>query len=340
MSVRDVFARPLRSLRLSVVDRCNLRCIYCMPQAEYTWLPKRDILTFEEIEALVDVFLDLGVDKLRLTGGEPLVRRDLPILVARLARKDRVADLALTTNGVLLAAAAAALRDAGLHRITVSLDSLRRERYLALAQRDYLDATLAGIDAARRVGFSTIKLDTVVVRGHNDDEIVPLLEYARDHGLEIRFIEYMDVGGATAWSIDQVVRREEILARIEQAFGAIAPLPADGAAPASRFALADGTVFGIIASTTRPFCATCDRSRLTADGLLLGCLYATQGVDLRGPLRAGASRAELRALIGGTWARREDRGAESRLALASRGALFEPADLRDHPHFEMHTRGG
>ncbi len=340
MSVRDVFARPLRSLRLSVVDRCNLRCIYCMPEAEYTWLPKRDILTFEEIDALVDVFLDLGVDKLRLTGGEPLVRRELPVLVRRLARKDRVADLALTTNGVLLADAAAALRDAGLHRITVSLDSLRRERYLALAQRDYLDATLAGIVAARRVGFTKIKLDTVVVRGRNDDEIVPLLTYARDHGLEIRFIEYMDVGGATAWSLEQVVRREEILARIEEAFGAVVPLPPDGTAPASRFALADGTVFGVIASTTRPFCATCDRSRLTADGLLLGCLYATRGVDLRGPLRAGASPDELRALIRGTWARRDDRGAESRLAVARRGALFDPAELRAHPHFEMHTRGG
>jgi len=340
MSIADRSGRPLRNLRISVVDRCNLRCAYCMPEAEYTWLPKADILTFEEIDRLVDVFIDLGVDKVRLTGGEPLVRRDLPVLVAMLARKPGLRDLALTTNGVLLAEHADSLRAAGLHRVTVSLDTLRPARFARLAQRDLLGETLAGIDAAVAAGFSEFKIDTVLIRGTNDDEIVELLAYAGSVGAELRFIEYMDVGGATNWSMDQVVARGEILAAIEAVHGPPQPLAGRGAAPAERFRLADGTTFGIIASTTQPFCAACDRSRLTADGMWYRCLYASAGTDLRAPLRAGMLADGLAALIASGWRARADRGAEERLLLRERAALFRAEDLRGHPHLEMHTRGG
>lgn len=340
MTVADRFGRPLRSLRLSVVDRCNLRCAYCMPEADYTWLPKRDILRFEEIDRLVDVFARLGVDRIRITGGEPLVRRDLPTLVAMLARKPAIADLALTTNGVLLAEHARALRDAGLRRLTVSLDTLRHERFRAIAQRDLLDATLAGIDAAVAAGFAGLKLDTVLLRGVNDDEIADLLAFAAGIGAEIRFIEYMDVGGATRWSPEKVVSRADILAAVAAARGPAVPLPGRGAAPAERFRLGDGSTFGIIASTTQPFCAACDRSRLTADGMWYRCLYAREGTDLRGPLRAGEDDDALAARISGGWRARSDRGAEERLTLATRTALLAADELRTRPHLEMHTRGG
>lgn len=340
MSIADRFGRPLRNLRLSVVDRCNLRCTYCMPEADYTWLPKHDILSFEEIDRVVDVFLALGVDKLRLTGGEPLVRRDLSVLVAMLAHKPGLQDLALTTNGVLLAEYARSLRDAGLHRITVSLDTLRRDRFIRLAQRDLLAETLAGIAAAAEAGFTVLKLDTVVLRGVNDDEIVDLLRFAQHQGAEVRFIEYMDVGGATRWNPAAVVSRAEILAAVTAARGPVEPLPGRGAAPAERFRLADGSTFGIIASTTQPFCAACDRSRLTADGMWYHCLYAQAGTDLRAPLRAGASSAEIADMIAGGWRARADRGAEERARLDARSALLGAEELRGRPHLEMHTRGG
>jgi cyclic pyranopterin phosphate synthase len=341
-ALADSFARPLRNLRLSVTDRCNLRCAYCMPEEEYVWLEREHLLTFEELSRLVDVFVSLGVRKVRLTGGEPLLRRDLDALVAQLARKSAVEDLALTTNGVLLAEQADALRRAGLHRVTVSLDTLDPKRFEQLTRRPGLDRVLAGVEAARRAGFRSLKLDTVVVRGTNDDEVVPLLRFAKSVGAEIRFIEYMDVGGATRWTREQVVPREELLAAVELAFGRATPVAdaADGSAPAERFRLADGTTFGVIASTTAPFCARCDRARLTADGLWLTCLYATRGLDLRGPLRAGASDDELRDRIAPAWRARVDRGAEERLALRDRGVFAAPTRLHDDPHLEMHTRGG
>lgn len=342
MALRDRFDRPLRNLRLSVTDRCNLRCQYCMPEEHYVWLPRRDLLRFEEISTLADLFLDLGVDKIRLTGGEPLLRRDLPALVRLLAGKPGLRDLAITTNGVLLADQADALRAAGLHRITVSLDTLDPARFTALTRFRELDRVRAGIAAASRA-FGRLKLDTVVIRGVNDDEIAPLLEYAKTVGGEIRFVEYMDVGGATRWSPDAVVSRSEILEQLGRRYGRIAPLPRQGddaAAPADRFQLPDGTVFGVIASTTAPFCATCDRSRLTADGLWFRCLYATQGIDLRGPLRAGGTLDGLKALLTGGWEARTDRGAEARLALREREPLLPRASLTQDPHLEMHTRGG
>jgi len=338
--ILDRFQRPLRSLRVSVTDRCNLRCQYCMPEPDYAWLPRESILDFEEIAELVDAFTALGVDRVRLTGGEPLLRRDLTRLVALLAARPAIRDLALTTNGVLLAAQARPLRDAGLHRITVSLDTLQRDRFQALARFDELPAVLAGIDAAAAAGFGSIKIDTVVMRGRNDDELPALVEFGRGIGAEVRFIEYMDVGGATRWSRDAVVSRRDMLALLTSAYGEIAPVPGRDSAPAERFRLADGTTFGIIASTTEPFCAACDRSRLTADGLWLLCLYARGGLDLRRPLREGATREELAQLISTVWSMRADRGAEERLESPARDALIPVAALKRDAHLEMHTRGG
>jgi cyclic pyranopterin phosphate synthase len=338
--VTDTFSRPLSNLRLSVTDKCNLRCQYCMPERDYVWLPRKDILDFEEVSVLVDVFADLGVDKVRLTGGEPLVRRDLPELVRLIAGKSAIRDLALTTNGVLLADQAPALRAAGLHRVTVSLDTLERERFQKLTRFDEHARVLAGIEAARQEGFAAVKIDSVVMRGVNDDELGPLIDRAKAWGAEIRFIEYMDVGGATRWSRDRVVARQEMLRSIAASHGEIEPIVERSSAPAERFRLKDGTTFGIIASTTAPFCSSCDRSRLTADGLWYLCLYATRGLDLRKPLRDGATGEELRDLIASGWGGRSDRGAEDRLAVRERSALVPLTELKKDPHLEMHTRGG
>jgi cyclic pyranopterin phosphate synthase len=310
-----------------------------MPEPDYVWLPREDILHFEEIEQLVDLFLDLGVEKVRLTGGEPLLRRDVADLVSRLSARPRIRDLAMTTNGVLLAGAAADLKRAGLHRITVSLDTLDRERFQRLARFDELERVKAGLDAAA-AHFPGFKMDTVIISGTNDDEIIPLLEYAKGLGAELRFIEYMDVGGATHWTKAQVFSRADILERIEGHYGPVTPLGERASAPADRFRLASGQVFGIIASTTAPFCADCDRSRLTADGLWYLCLYAARGIDLRGPLRGGASPESLRELITGVWHARTDRGAEHRLAARERSPLIPITALKRDPHLEMHTRGG
>ncbi len=340
--IHDTRNRPLGSLRVSVTDRCNLRCRYCMPEEEYVWLPRASLLTFEEIARLTRVFTDLGVAKVRLTGGEPLLRHELPTLVRLLRENQGVRDLALTTNGVLLAKHAAALRAAGLARVTVSLDTLRPARMQEFARSAHHADVLAGIAAARAAGFERVKLNTVVVRGFNDDEIVDLIEFGKSHAAEVRFIEYMDVGGATHWTAEQVVSQREILERLASHYGLITPVrdAADSRAPAERFRLPDGTTFGVIASVTAPFCASCDRSRLTADGTWFLCLYAERGVDLREPLRAGASDDDLRALITATWTARADRGAEERLALADRGALYQIDALRADPRREMHTRGG
>jgi cyclic pyranopterin phosphate synthase len=348
--VRDTFARPLGSLRLSVTDRCNLRCSYCMPETDYAWLPRESILSFEELTRLSAVFAGLGASKVRLTGGEPLLRHDLDVLVRSLSAVPGVTDLALTTNGVLLAPVARELRLAGLHRVTVSLDTLRPDRLAAFARSTRHADIIAGIRAARDAGLGPVKINSVIVRGFNDDEIVDLLEFARAEGAELRYIEYMDVGGATRWSMADVVSREEILARIAERFGpAIAADRVDpnarredsaARAPAERHVLPDGTVFGIIASVTAPFCRDCDRSRITADGTWLLCLYADTGIDLREQLRSGASDEELARVISEGWARRRDRGAEIRAASPDRTALYSLTSLRADPRREMHTRGG
>ncbi|MEZ6038579.1 MAG: GTP 3',8-cyclase MoaA [Planctomycetota bacterium] len=336
----DRRGRPLRNLRLSVTDRCNLRCQYCMPEEEYTWLPKADTLTFEETLRLVDVFVGLGVDRVRITGGEPLLRRELPELVRMLSRRDGIRDLAMTTNGVLLAEHAAALREAGLQRVTVSLDTLDPETFRMLARRDDLRRVQEGLRAARAAGFRELKLDTVVIADINEHELPRLVEFARELDAELRFIEYMDVGGATHWRMDRVVSRARMLQRLAAHFGDVHAIPRHDSAPAERFTLPDGTPFGIISSVTQPFCATCDRARLTADGMWFTCLYATTGTDLRAPLRAGADDATLRRLMIERWTARDDRGAELRAGMPDRSALTGREALRRDPHLEMHTRGG
>ena len=248
----------------------------------------------------------------------------------------------------MLADQAEALKRAGLHRVTISLDTLQPGRFLAMTQRDEHHRVLAGLDAAHRAGFTGTKLDAVIVGGVNDDELADLVEFARANRAEMRFIEYMDVGGATQWASEKVVSRDEMLQRLAQRFGTITPVAEESSAPAARFRLKDGTVFGIIASTTAPFCSTCDRSRLTADGLWYRCLYASAGTDLRGPLRSGsreglspaAAAARIAAIIEGTWHERTDRGAELRQAERFRGSFVPLDELRRNPHLEMHTRGG
>jgi cyclic pyranopterin phosphate synthase len=346
--LHDTLGRPLSNLRLSVTDRCNLRCQYCMPEDDYVWLPREDVLHFEEISALVDVFIELGVDRLRLTGGEPLLRRDLSSLVEMLAAKAGLRDIALTTNGVLLADQVEALHAAGLQRVTVSLDTLRRDRFVALTRFDELERVKAGIDAARRAYTSPrkLKIDSVVIKGVNDDELIDLIEYGRSVNAQVRFIEYMDVGGATLWAPGAVVSRADILDRLSRHYGEIVPGGASHAgsarssAPADEYTLPDGTLFGIIASTTEPFCSSCDRSRVTADGMWYLCLYAARGIDLRGALRRGATKDELKSIVTGGWSARDDRGAEERLALGERRAFVPVKALRQDPHLEMHTRGG
>ena len=342
-TIRDTFGRPLKALRISVTDRCNLRCQYCMPEEDYAWLPRETLLTFEEISVLTDIFTQLGIDKVRITGGEPLLRRNLPALIRMLRQISRVKDIALTTNGILLTEQAQSLFAAGLHRVTVSLDTLKPERFKALTRRDTLSQVLEGIDAVAQVGFTGLKLDTVAIHGYNDDELVNLIEYGKRTGAEVRFIEYMDVGGATDWSSDKVLPRAVILKILGQRYGAIEPVLEENSAPAQRFVLSDGTAFGIIASTTTPFCSTCDRSRLTADGMWYLCLYAKTGIDLRQPLRMGASEEALKSRIFSGWQARQDRGAEERKELervSTRGRFIEVERLREDPHLEMHSRGG
>jgi cyclic pyranopterin phosphate synthase len=316
-----------------------MRCRYCMPEQEYVWLPRSSILSFEEIDRLAGIFAGLGVNRLRLTGGEPLLRHDLAALVALLSRRPELEDIALTTNGILLGKYAAELQAAGLGRVTVSLDTLRPERMLEFARSAHHADVLEGIAAARKAGLG-IKLNVVVIRGYNDDELSDLIEFGRSAGAEVRFIEYMDVGGATEWSIAQVVSRREILEALSRCYGRIQPLPKPDAAPAERFTLDDGTVFGIVASTTAPFCRSCDRARLTADGTWLLCLYGENGLDLREALRIGCSDDEIARRIVDAWSARDDRGAELRAGAPERGALYQIELLRADPHREMHTRGG
>jgi cyclic pyranopterin phosphate synthase len=336
----DALGRPLGSLRISVTDRCNLRCRYCMPQESYEWLPRADLLTLEEIARVARVFTSLGVDKVRITGGEPLLRSNLTTLIGLIAADARVSDLAMTTNGVLLAENVEALKASGLQRVTVSLDTLRAERFAELTRRDLHARVLRGIESLAPAGFSGTKLDSVIIRGRNEDELVDLIEFGRSVNAEVRFIEYMDVGGATHWSLDQVVSRAEMLRTLEGHYGWVEPVGETSNAPAERFRLKDGTVFGIIASTTAPFCRTCDRSRLTADGLWYLCLYAPRGQDLRGPLRDGASDEELAEIIQSIWHARRDRGAEVRASVPDRAVLVGIERLKRDPHLEMHTRGG
>jgi cyclic pyranopterin phosphate synthase len=334
---RDALKRPLRDLRISVIDRCNFRCPYCMPEDQYAhdhvFLAKDQRLRFEEIERIARAFVQLGVHKLRLTGGEPLLRRELPVLVHMLAQIPGVDDLALTTNGVLLPKSVQALRDAGLKRLTVSLDSLDPATFRQLSGgRGEVEEVLAGIAAAEQAGFTQIKLNCVVMRDINDAQVLDLLERYRGTGHIVRFIEYMDVGTVNGWQADRVVPSQELIARIEARWPLQALASNYGGEVAQRYAFADGAgEIGFISSVSQPFCGDCSRARLSADGKLYTCLFAQAGFDLREPLRGGASAEELKNLIAARWARREDRYSERRAELRAGG---------NPQHVEMYTIGG
>jgi cyclic pyranopterin phosphate synthase len=290
----DPHGRPHTYLRLSVTDRCNLRCTYCMPPEGITWRERAEILTFEEIERLAAIFVRGGVDKIRLTGGEPTVRRELPALIARLRRLPGLRTLLMTTNGVLLAQQAAELRHAGLDGLNISLDSLRRDRFERVTLRDNLPAVLAGIDAALAAGFATVKLNVVVIQGTNDDELVDFVRFAAGRPLQVRFIEFMPFD-RNGWSAGGLLPYATMRERIESVF-TLEPLAAGPHAVAKDFAIAGGVgTVGFVTSMTEHFCAGCNRLRLTADGRMRNCLFATAETDLRGPLRAGAGDAELAA---------------------------------------------
>ena len=313
----DALHRPLRDLRVSVTDRCNFRCVYCMPKEvfgrDHAFLPREQLLDYEEIERLARVFVAHGVRKIRLTGGEPLVRRHLERLVAMLARIPGL-DLTLTTNGSLLPGKAKALRDAGLDRLTVSLDSLDDDVFRAMNDVDFpVDRVLAGIEAAEAAGFAPIKVNMVVRRGLNEDGVLPMARYFRERGHILRFIEYMDVGHTNGWRLDDVVPAAELVARVD------AELPLEPAEPtyrgevARRYRYRDGGgEIGVIASVTKPFCGDCTRARLSAEGQLFTCLFAVRGHDLRALVRAGATDEELSDAIGRIWTARKDRYSEIR----------------------------
>ena len=333
MALEDTLHRPLRDLRISITDRCNFRCVYCMPKEaygrDYAFLPRRDLLTFEEIARLARVFAGLGVEKIRLTGGEPLIRRDVERLVEMLAAVPGL-DLTLTTNGAVLAQKALALRDAGLGRITVSLDSLDDAVFRAMNDVDFpMQTVLEGIDAAAAVGLP-VKVNVVVKRGVNEDSVLPMARHFREEGHIVRFIEYMDVGSTNGWRLDDVVPAGDIVAAI----GAELPLeplpPRYPGEVAERYRYRDGSgEVGVIASVTRPFCGACTRARLSADGSLYTCLFATTGHDLRALVRDGSSDRDIASSIGGIWRERADRYSELRAAAT-----------RDLPKVEMSYIGG
>jgi len=322
VDVLDTLARPLRDLRISVTDRCNFRCVYCMPKEvfgrDYRFLPRRELLTFEEIERVARVFAGLGVHKLRITGGEPLLRRDLDVLVGQLAALGDL-DLTLTTNGALLAQKARSLADAGLTRITVSLDSLDDEVFRAMNDVDFPVArVLAGIDAAAAAGLP-VKVNVVVKRGLNEGSVVDIARRFRGTGHVVRFIEYMDVGHSNGWRMDDVVPAEEIVRTIGAEFPLEPVEPSYRGEVAQRYRYGDGEgEIGVIASVTQPFCGDCTRARLSADGKLYTCLFAIRGHDLRAVLRSGATDEELDAAIRAIWERRTDRYSELRTEQTSR----------------------
>ncbi|MFL5930389.1 MAG: GTP 3',8-cyclase MoaA [Gaiellaceae bacterium] len=330
----DTLGRPVRDLRISVTDRCNFRCVYCMPKEvfgrDYAFLPRGELLSFEEIERLARVFAAHGVEKIRLTGGEPLVRRDLELLVAMLARIDGL-DLTLTTNGSLLPQKAQALADAGLRRITVSLDSLDDEVFRAMNDVDFpVKRVLAGIEAAAAAGLAPVKVNMVVRRGLNEHSVLPMARYFRETGHILRFVEYMDVGHTNGWRLDDVVPAAELVAAID------AELPLEPVEPAYRGEVArrwryrdGGGEIGLIASVTQPFCGDCTRARVSADGKLYTCLFALRGHDLRAVLRSGASDDELFGVIGEVWRVRDDRYSDLRTAATT-----------DLPKVEMSYIGG
>jgi cyclic pyranopterin phosphate synthase len=298
----DTFGRLHDNLRLSVTDRCNIRCFYCMPEHDVKYVPHPEVLRFEEIERFARIAASLGVRKLRITGGEPLVRRDLHVLVSKLSAIPGVEDLALTTNGVLLAEQAKELYEAGLRRINVHLDTLDRERFIQITRRDDLAKVLAGIDRALELGFGPVKLNAVAVKGLVEPDIVPLARFARERGIEVRYIEFMPLDAQGLWDKNKVLLADDILRILAREIGPLEALPdPDPRAPALEYRFSDGVgKIGFIASVSRPFCLNCNRIRLTADGMLRYCLFAIEETDIKGPMRRGASDAEIAAIIAET----------------------------------------
>ena len=295
----DSFGRAHTNLRISVTDRCNIRCFYCMPETDVHFVPRTEILDFEEIERFARIAAGLGVDKLRVTGGEPLLRRDLPVLIRRLAAIPGIRDLALTTNGVLLEQLAQPLYDAGLRRLNVHIDTLDRERFARITRRDDLPRVLAGLDAAKRAGFSKIKLNAVAVKNLVEPDIVPLARFARENGYEVRYIEFMPLDAQSLWDRSKVLLADTMIETLSREISPLVPVPdPDPRAPATEYRYADGGgAVGFIASVSRPFCLNCNRLRLTADGKLRYCLFAIDEDDIKGPLRSGATDEEIAALI-------------------------------------------
>ncbi|MGN7471346.1 GTP 3',8-cyclase MoaA [Brevibacillus sp. SAFN-007a] len=337
LPVRDTRHRPLRDLRISVTDRCNFRCRYCMPAEifgpDFAFLPQHKLLSFEEIARLTNLFTQLGVRKVRITGGEPLMRKDLPVLIRMLRNIEGVQDIAMTTNGSLLVRHAPALREAGLDRVTVSLDSLDNERFGMMNGRGYpVEGVLAGIRAAAEAGLQ-VKINMVVQRGVNDQDILPMARYFREQGHTLRFIEFMDVGNSNGWKLDQVVPASEIIQMIHREMPLV-PVEANYFGEvASRYRYEGSEQeIGLISSVTQAFCSTCTRARLSAEGKMYNCLFASAGEDLREPLRSGRSDDEIRELIRAIWEKRDERYSEER--------LDHTQGLRKRPKVEMSHIGG
>jgi GTP 3',8-cyclase len=333
----DALQRPVKDLRISVTDRCNFRCTYCMPQDEYEWIDKKEILTFEEISRLAQLFVQFGVDKIRLTGGEPLVRHDLHLLIEKLAPIEGLKDLCLTTNGALLAERMEPLKRAGLKRVNVSIDTLDAEKFKRMTKRGDITKVLDGIFAAKQAGLAPIKLNAVVERGVNDDDILPLVEFSRANGFAMRFIEYMDVGNANNWTSAKLVSKKEIIEKIAGRYPLREVGREQGTAPSVDYEFVDGQGdIGVIASVTEPFCSSCTRARVTADGKIVTCLFSNTGHDVKSKMRAGASDAELGEFIANIWRHRTDRYSAERLE-AMNSATYDP---KSHKKIEMISLGG
>jgi GTP 3',8-cyclase len=333
----DAYNRPLKDLRISVTDRCNFRCTYCMPMDEYEWIDKKEILTFEEITRLAKLSIEFGVEKIRLTGGEPLVRQDLPVLIEKLAGLDGLKDLCLTTNGALLSERIDALKAAGLKRVNISVDTLDPDKFKLMTKRGDLSKVLDGIFAAKQAGLTPIKLNAVIERGVNDDDIIPLVEFAREHGIAMRFIEYMDVGNANNWTSAKLVSKKAIIEKIHAKYPLREVGRDQGSAPSVDYEFVDGAGdIGVIASVTEPFCGNCTRLRLTADGKFVTCLFSQIGHDIKALLRGGATDDEIRNFLATLWQKRTDRYSVERLD-AINSANYDP---KSHRKIEMISLGG
>ncbi|HZS43540.1 MAG TPA: GTP 3',8-cyclase MoaA [Blastocatellia bacterium] len=338
--LRDKLNRPVKDLRISVTDRCNYRCSYCMPFDEYVWVDHRQILSFEEITKVASIFVRLGVDKVRITGGEPLVRQDLEVLIEQLSalKSQGLEDICLTTNGALLAQKATALKAAGLDRVNISIDSLNSEKFRQITKRGDLSKVLEGVFAAKEAGLCPIKINAVIERGVNDDDILGLVEFSRKHGFGIRFIEYMDVGNSNNWKSEKLVPKKDIIENIAAVYPLREVGRQNGTAPSVDYEFVDGIGdLGVIASVTEPFCSSCTRARLTAEGKLVTCLFANTGHDLRSKMRNGCTDDDLTNLISAVWRNRTDRYSDERLEAMNSPHGYQ---AKDHKKIEMIQLGG